>query len=205
MSIFKITASGSMRLLAAATLLALPSGVSAKTTPKSAPVAQGAPVVRVNVTDEPYDFIHPWDKKQPFTHRALGAVLPGNRVLVSAELVADSTYAELEKAEGGKKMPAIVETVDYEANLAILKPADESFLKGIKPLDLGDAKVGDTVTVWQLESTGALLTTPAQLTTVEVSRYPLGNLATLIYRLTSQLQYRESSFTVPVVKGGKLI
>ena len=178
---------------------------SAHSSPAPASKSKVVSVVRVNVTDEPYDFIHPWDKKQPFTRRALGVVLPGNRVLVSAELVEDLTYAELEKAEDGEKMPAIVEAVDYEANLAILKPADEAFLKGMKPLEMDDAKVGDTVSVWQLESTGALLTTPAQVTTVEVSHYPIGNVPMLIYRLTSSLQYRDSSFTVPVIKGGKLI
>ena len=142
-------------------------------------------VVRVNVTDQPDDFIHPWSKRSAFTHRALGAVLSGNRVLVTAELVADSTYVEFEKAESGEKTPATVETVDYEANLAILKPLDANFLKGIKPLELQEAKVGDNVSVWQLENTGSLLTTSALLTTVEVSHYPVGNAAMLIYRLTS--------------------
>ncbi len=71
-------------------------------------------------------------------------------------------------------------------------------------LELTDAKVGDAVTVWQLENTGALLTTTALVTTVEVSRYPMADAAMLIYRLTSSLQYRDSSFTVPVVKDGKL-
>lgn len=208
MSIF--TPSTNMKRLLAIVIFLAPAvsaGAAKKTPPPAAKetATRNVPVIRVNVTDQPFDFIHPWDKKQFYMHRALGVVLPGNRVLVSAELVADSTYAEFEKAESGEKMPAIVETVDYEANLAILKPADEAFLKGIKPLELAESKVGDSVSVWQLESTGALLTTPAQVTTVEVSHYPIGNLATLIYRLTSSLQYRDNSFTVPVVKGGKLV
>lgn len=207
MSIFRITSPAITRYsLSAAILLAWVASPGPARAANTAPAAtKNVSVVRVNVTDQPYDFIHPWSKKAPYTHRALGAVLPGNRVLVTAELVADSTYAEFEKAESGEKTPAIVETVDYEANLAILKPVDENFLKGIKPLDLEDAKVGDTVAVWQLENTGALLTTPALLTTVEVSHYPVGDAAMPIYRLTSSLQYRDSSFTMPVVKDGKLI
>ncbi|HEV3410743.1 MAG TPA: hypothetical protein VG095_10645, partial [Chthoniobacterales bacterium] len=47
---------------------------------QSKPVA-GAPavkpkelsLVRVNVTGQPYDFIRPWQKKAPFSKRALGA------------------------------------------------------------------------------------------------------------------------------------
>ena len=38
-----------------------------------------------------------------------------------------------------------------------------------------------------------------------MSHYPIDDTALLIYQLTSSLQYRESSFTVPVVKDGKLV
>ena len=48
-------------------------------------------VVRVNETTQSWDFHHPWGKRQPFTRRAIGAVLPGARVLVAAELVANLT------------------------------------------------------------------------------------------------------------------
>src|SRR4051812_27212249 len=77
-------------------------------------------MVRVNVTTQPYDFRRPWGKKNPFSRRAVGAVLPNERVLVTGELVANSNYLEFEAAEGGQKVPAIVESVDYECNLAIL-------------------------------------------------------------------------------------
>ncbi len=162
-------------------------------------------VVRVNATDQPWDFFHPWSKRAPYSRRALGTVLSGGRVLVTAELVANANYVELEKAEGGDRMPARVECVDYEANLALLKPEDDKFLNGIKPLDVSDAQVGDHVSVWQLESTGALLATDALVTTVEVSKYPIDDTSLLTYRLTSSLQYREGSFTVPVVVGSKVI
>jgi hypothetical protein len=161
-------------------------------------------VVRVNVTNQPYDFIHPWSKRAPYSHHALGAVLAGGKVLVTAELVANATYVELEKAEGREKTAAEVDVVDYEANLAILKPVDENFLKGIKPLEFKDAQVGDRVSIWQLEDTGALLSTAGLVTSVQVSRYPLDDTVLLVYQVTSSLQYRESSFTVPVVKDGKL-
>jgi hypothetical protein len=136
--------------------------------------------------------------------RALGPVIAGRRVLVTAELVANSNYIELEKAESGERTPATVEAVDYEANLALLKPSDEKFLADIKPLEIKHVVVGDRVALWQLESTGALLITGALITTVEVARYPIDDAAFLIYRLTSAMQYRENSFTLPVVKDNKL-
>jgi S1-C subfamily serine protease len=162
------------------------------------------PVVRVHVTNQPYDFFHPWTKRAPFSRRALGVVLAGNRVLVTAEMVANLTYLELEKAESGEKVTAEVAVVDYEANLALLKPADEKFLEGIKPLTLTDAHVGDRVSVWQLESTGAVLITSALITTIDVARYPVEETALLTYHSTASLQYRDGSFTVPLIKENKL-
>jgi hypothetical protein len=55
-----------------------------------------------------------------------------------------------------------------------------------------------------LETTGALLSTDALLTTIQVSRYPEEDMALLSYSLTTSLQYRDGSFTLPIVKGGKL-
>ncbi len=100
--------------------------------------------MRVNVTGQPYDFVRPWQKKAPFSKRALGAVLPGGRVLVTADLVANQNYVELERAESGDKTAANVVVVDYEANLALLEPTDKKFLDGLTPLQLAlDTVVGD--------------------------------------------------------------
>src|SRR5437868_9386042 len=93
-------------------------------------------LVRVNVTGQPFDFIRPWQKKAPFSKRALGAVLPQGRVLVTADLVANQNYVELEGAESGDKTAANVVVVDYEANLALLEPLDTTFLNGLTHLQL---------------------------------------------------------------------
>ena len=189
--------------LAACIFLALPPAAPAAK--KDASSEKHAPVVRVNATNQAYDFFHPWTKRAPVSRRGLGAVLEGQRVLVTAELVANSNYVEFEKAEGGEKVSATVEVVDYEANLAILKTADEKFLDGIKPLAVGHAAVDDRISFLQLEPTGELLTTSGLLTNIEVSRYPIDDTSLLTYRLTASLQYRESSFTIPAVKDGKLV
>ena len=161
-------------------------------------------IIRVNVTNQPWDFGRPWGKHPPYSRRAIGTVLSGNRVLVTAELVANATYVEFETPEGGRKVPASVDVVDYEANLALLKTEDPDFLKPIKPLEISPAMVGDTLAVWQLEAMGNLLATRATMTTAEVTSYPLDDIPLLIYRLTTPLQFRDSSFTLPVVKDGKL-
>ncbi|MGA3171302.1 MAG: PDZ domain-containing protein [Chthoniobacteraceae bacterium] len=161
-------------------------------------------VVRVNATNQAWDFFHPWTKHAPYSHRGLGAVLANGEVLVTAELVENANYVELERAESGEKVPATVDVVDYEADLALLKPADPAFLKGITPLQITNASVGDHLSIWQLESTGVLLVTDALLTSVEVGGYPEEDVALLDYSMTTSLQYRDSSFTLPIVKAGKL-
>ena len=184
--------------------------VFAKEAKAPTPVCVPAPlkpssVVRVNVTSQPYDFLRPWSKRPPFQRRAVGAVLPGSRVLTTAEQVANATYLELEKPDSGEKCPATVEVVDYECNLALVKPAETDFLKPFKPLALAEPGVGDDLAIWQLENNGTLLNTRALLTTVEVGSYPTGDSAFLLYRMTTSLQQRDSGFTSPVAKNGALV
>jgi S1-C subfamily serine protease len=203
-----------LALLCAASLVhaEAPKAAKSKTTKIIAPVPVAEvqtdavlSVIRVNVTNQPWDFGRPWGKRAPYSRRAIGAVLPDNRVLVTAELVANANYVEFETADGRLKAPASVAAVDYESNLALLKADDPAFLKAVKPLEIAAAKVGDLLSVWQLESNGNLLVTKGALTTAEVSRYPLDDAPYLIYRLTAPLQFRDSSFTLPVVEDGALV
>ena len=162
-------------------------------------------LVRVNVTGQPYDYVRPWQKKAPFSKRALGAVLPQGRVLVTADLVANQNYVELERAESGEKTAANVVVVDYEANLALLEPSEKKFLDGLIPLQLAlDTVVGDRLAAWQLESTGALVVTEGLVTTIQMTRYPADLGQFLTYRISISMQYRENSYTVPLVKNNKL-
>src|SRR3989440_465346 len=162
-------------------------------------------LVRVNVTGQPYDYVRPWQKKAPFSKRALGAVLPQGRVLVTADLVANQNYVELERAESGEKTAANVVVIDYEANLALLEPSEKKFLDGLIPLQLAlDTVVGDRLAAWQLESTGALVVTEGLVTTIQMTRYPADIGQFLTYRISISMQYRENSYTVPLVKNNKL-
>ena len=196
-------------LLAAAPLVeAKKAPVSVKKLPpsaKGAVEAKEVSLVRVNVTGQPYDYFRPWQKKAPFSKRALGAVLPQNRVLVTADLVANQNYVELERAESGEKTAANVVVVDYEANLALLEPSDKNFLKSLQPLELAlDTVVGDRLAAWQLESTGTLVVTEGIVTTIGITRYPADVADFLTYRLSIPMQYRDNSYTVPLVKNNKL-
>jgi S1-C subfamily serine protease len=162
-------------------------------------------LVRVNVTGQPYDYFRPWQKKAPVSKRALGAVLSKGRVLVTADLVSNQNYVELERAESGEKTAANVQVIDYEANLALLEPMDKNFLAGISPLEIaGDTVVGDRIAAWQLEPTGALVATEGLVTTIQMTKYPADVGQFLTYRISLPMQYRENSYTIPLVKNSKL-
>jgi S1-C subfamily serine protease len=164
-----------------------------------------AHVVRVTVTAQPYDFTRPWSKRAPVARKAIGTVLAGDRVLITADMVANANYIELESADGENKQPAIVEHVDYEANLALLKPEGSGFLKGLKGLETSRLKADDLLTVCQLEANGNLLLSRGQMTTAEVSRYPLDESAFLVCRASCSLQMKDTTASLPVVKDGKLV
>ena len=180
---------------------------AAEPTPKEAPAPpeQKGSVIRVNSTNQAYDFFRPWSKEAPFSRRGLGVLIDGGNILVTAELVANSDYIELERSDGGEKTTATVQVIDYEANLATLRSTDPKFLEGMLPLQTTtDVKTGDELSVLQLESNGTPVSTKALVTTVEVGKYALEDSGYLTFRMSCPLQFRENSFTLPIVKGNRL-
>ena len=180
---------------------------AAEPTPKEAPASpeQKGSVVRVNSTNQAYDFFRPWSKEAPFSRRGLGVLIGDGNILVTAELVANSDYIELERSDGGEKTTATVQVIDYEANLATLHSTDPKFLKGMQSLQTTtDVKTGDELSILQLESNGTPVSTKALVTTVEVGKYALEDSGYLMFRLSCPLQFRENSFTLPIVKENKL-
>ena len=93
---------------------ALPSPVLAKTK------TQG--LLRINTTIQTHSVSQPWELNQPKRRRGLGAVLRNGNVLTTGEMAANSTYIEFESSDGAHTVPAEVIAIDYEANLALLKP-----------------------------------------------------------------------------------
>ncbi|MBE2205143.1 MAG: PDZ domain-containing protein [Chthoniobacterales bacterium] len=181
-------------------------GVAAPPKTDKATVAASQSVLRVNSTNQPYDFFRPWTKKAPFSRRGLGTLIAGGRILVTAELVANSTFIELEKAATAAKSAATVERVDYECNLAVLRPADPAFLADMKPMELDSGvRVGDRATILQLEHNGEIAQTVGTVTSIVVGGYPMDNLGLLLFRLSAPMQQRDGSFTLPAVRNGRLL
>jgi S1-C subfamily serine protease len=176
-------------------------------TPSDKPAeSNNASILRVNSTNQAHDFFRPWTKKAPFARRGLGTLIEGGRILVTAELIANNTFIELEKAATAEKSSATVERVDYESNLAVLRPTDPEFIAGMKPMALDrGVRVGDRATVLQLEPNGEIAQTIGTVTSIAVGPYPLDNMGLLLFRLSAPMQQRDGSFTLPAVRDGKLL
>lgn len=194
-----------------------PAGVLPK---RNLPVAPAAPsqretiirstsLVKVNATSQGYNPHIPWQKESPGARRGLGVVLAGNRILVTGQMVADATYIELEMPESGQKLPAKVVAVDYEANVALLASASPSkekeFFASLTPMTLDtSARIGDSLSIWQTGRVGDLIVTPMRISKVMTQGYVVENASFLVYEATGIVRSEGNSFTLPVVKGGKL-
>ncbi|WP_050031040.1 PDZ domain-containing protein [Verrucomicrobium sp. BvORR034] len=164
-------------------------------------------LVKVNVTFQPWNYRIPWQKSSPGARRGLGVLLDGNRILVTGQIVADATYIELEQADTGRKIPAKVKAVDYEANLALLEPATavKDFFADLTPLKVdADSRVGDKLQTWQLGRVGDLIVTPMEINKVLTSLYNVEGSMFLVYETIGIIRSEANSFTLPIIRDGKL-
>jgi hypothetical protein len=90
--------------------------------------------------------------------------------------------------------------------LALLKPTSQDFLKDLQPLDTDtQVRVGDHLSVVQLEANGTPVSTEALVTSAEVGHYVLDDYSYLLFKMSCPLQYRDNSFTLPIVQSRHLI
>lgn len=161
-------------------------------------------IIRVTVTRQEYSYHRPWQKKSPSTHKAIGAIIEGSRVLITSEKLDGHRYIELEKIESGEKCTASVEVVDFEANLALLRPTKENFLEDMRPLKITTKpKIGDRLTVWQVLGDRSIRPIEGHVTSVELTKYPSED-RFLTYRLDSSMPQGAKHFTLPISKDEKL-
>ena len=196
----------SMRFVWLALILLLAVRTAPAENDTSEPESTAQSLLRVNSTNQVYGLFQPWIKKPPFSRRGIGVLINGNRILVTAELVANSTFIEIEKPASARKSSASVERIDYDCNLAVLRPSDPDFLEGMQPLALnGPLKVGQEATILQLEPNGDIARTLGRITSISVGAYPAESGSLLLFKLGAPLQQRDGSFTLPAVRDGRLI
>jgi hypothetical protein len=161
-------------------------------------------IVRVNVTRQIYNTHRPWQQHSLDIKTAIGVVVPGPRVLTTANFLAHQRYIEFEKIGDRQKSGARIEVIDYEANLALLVPVEASFLADLRPMALvTDTVSGDQLSVLQVKPGGSVIPSTGPVTSVDLAAYPYGN-RFLAYRLNTSLQFGYGNSTLPVLKGNHL-
>ncbi len=166
-------------------------------------------VVRINSTQQSWNPGQPWEKNPPSQRRALAAIVAPQRVITTAELVADATYLEFESPDGIRFAQAKVIAVDYEANLALLGPVSEkegnTLFEDTAPLSITTPpKIGQTLEMLQIEDNGLPLLTPGTLQSIDVTSNFLPGHGFLTYLVKASMQSAASSYSLPVLQDGKL-
>lgn len=166
-------------------------------------------VMRINSTQQSWSAGQPWEKNPPSQRRALAAIIGPQRVITTAELVADATYLEFESPDGTRFAQAKVIAVDYEANLALLGPVSEpegkTMFEGTIPLELtAPPKIGEALEILQIEDSGLPLLTPGTLQSVDVASNFLPGHNFLTFLVKASMQSATSSYSLPVLQDGKL-
>jgi hypothetical protein len=117
--------------------------------------------------------------------RAIGAVLPGNRVLVTPSSSAMRTASNSKR--GRRPESAWQSGCRLRVQHAVLKPTTPRF-SNIAPLGLHHRAVGDILSVWRLENSGTAHPCRGPMTAAKSRairpRFPLH-----IYRLTAPLSF----------------
>ena len=166
-------------------------------------------VIRVSSTLQGYNSSQPWEKVTPSKRRGLGAILKGNQVLTTAEMVTNANFIQLETSNGQHQIPAKVVAVDYEANLALLAPSSEEgahTLSQFQGLAISEpAHLGDSVSVIQIEDSGKALITKGDVQGANVVSSFIDGHFFLSYEVKASMQSAANSYTVPILREGKLL
>lgn len=182
--------------------------------PEGIPVASSVPVgattsmIRINATQQRPQYRQPWLQQEPDSFGGLGVVIEGGYVLTTAEMVADATFISFVSADKRETLPAEVFAVDYDANLALLKPKEgqsTSLLDGLVPIAVMDfSHKEQALELWQLREDGAPLITEGKIQGFRVLPVVNMGLPFIVSEVKAALRDLGNSYTLPAVSEGKL-
>ncbi len=169
------------------------------------------PLLQVNVTHQSTHVRLPWQKLTPSYSSGIGAILEGQRVLVTAGLVQDATYIELEQPTTGERAKAEIEVIDFEANLALLHikntVMNDTVFANTQAIELQNAKniqLEDELQALQMGRVGERMANALQLDKAVVGRYALPSSVFLTFEANGIIRTDAPSVTLPVVHQNKL-
>lgn len=160
-------------------------------------------VVLLTTSSQGWDAHNPWSKREPQAISSLGAVVSGGRILTTAFAVRGGISIEGRRFGQSQRYELEVVLIDYEINLAILKPKNPEFSRGMRPLALASAIApGTPVAVVKDRDPFRLTRVQARLNEVSVLRSATSAYAATVYQLETRGQ--GLGWAEPVMYGGKV-
>lgn len=96
-------------------------------------------VVKIFTVIKEPNYYQPWESGLAKDSGGSGCILPQNRILTNAHVVAHSVYIQVQKPDSPKKYTAKLLHVDHDSELALLAVDDLRFFEGTVPVRLGDS------------------------------------------------------------------
>ena len=175
----------------------------------SAQAEDNLPLLKISSTSQEYNNAQPWEKKPTITHRGIGALIGKNQIITTAEMAADATFIEIETLDSKTAMPAKTIAIDYESNLALMSvidPAHQELIHKMEPLKIAPSpKLEETVEIYQVEDSGRILLTKGVIRGADIVSSFVDRHYFLTYEVKASMQSAANSFTLPVLKNGKLL
>ncbi len=110
-------------------------------------------IVLIQSYQQAYDWLIPWNKKALSKKSGAALILPRQRLLTTAELVANHTLISVRKPGVERLYEAELVLIDYAMNLALLHVAAPDFWDGLIPVQWGKPEVGEAeVQYWKSKS-----------------------------------------------------
>lgn len=95
-------------------------------------------VVKLFTTIKEPDYYQPWDLRYQTTSGGSACIVPGNRILTNAHVVAHQLYVQALKPGDSTKYAATVLHVDHDTETALLTVDDPRFFEGTIPVRFGE-------------------------------------------------------------------
>lgn len=161
-------------------------------------------ILNLTVTRAIPDAEAPWALQNLDLTGHAGVVVAENRILTQASIVTHAAYIQAQKVDDVEKIPLKVVFADYEANLALLAPADGRKLAGVKVMPLGpDIPVGSDVWLIGIENDRQLQRISLRAMEVRLREASPGGAILSTFSLSGQA--RSSCKSDPVVRSGVLV
>lgn len=161
-------------------------------------------ILSLSVTRATPDQESPWAIQNSDVSGHAAIVIGENLVLTQASIISRAVYIQAHKVDDVAKIPMRVLFADYEANLAVLAPAEGFKLTSTKMIPLGpDVPIGSDVTLVTIENEKHLQRIKMRVLDVGLREASVGGMTLPMYSLGGQT--RSGCGSDLVVRDGMLV